>query len=154
MRLTRFSDYSLRLLLFLAEHPHRVCTVREIAAWYGISRDHLVKVAHNLTKLGFVVGAKGRGGGLKLAIPAAEVSLASVVRATEPDFHMVECFDPATNTCRIARACGLKHILSDATRAFLKTLEGRTLASIAVPREPITAQHKEQSRESARENPL
>jgi Rrf2 family nitric oxide-sensitive transcriptional repressor len=154
MRLTQFSDYSLRLLLFLAEHPEKWCTVREIAEWYGISRDHLVKVAHNLTKLGFVASAQGRSGGLKLAKPATEVTLAAVVRATEPDFHVVECFDPATNTCRIARACRLKHILSDATCAFLRTLEGRTLASVAVPRKPITAQQKEQGHELTRENTL
>jgi Rrf2 family nitric oxide-sensitive transcriptional repressor len=154
MRLTQFSDYSLRLLLFLAENPHRVCAVREIAAWYGISRDHLVKVAHNLAKLGFVSGTQGRGGGLRLARPASEITLAAVVRATEPDFHMVECFDPDTNTCRISRACGIRHVLHDATRAFFKSLDGRTLASIAVPRNPIPAQQKESRYEPARQNPL
>lgn len=154
MRLTQFTDYSLRVALYLAENPNRACSVREIAEWFGISRDHLVKVAHSLVRLGFVTSAKGRGGGLRLARPATAITLADIVRATESDFHIVECFDPVRNTCRITRACRLKHVLGDATRAFLATLEGRTLASVAAPIIPITAQAKEHSREHPSEIPL
>ncbi len=151
MRLTQFTDYSLRVALYLAENPGRACSVREIAEWFGISRDHLVKVAHNLARLGFIVSAKGRGGGLRLARPAADITLAELVKATEADFHTVECFDVARNTCRIARGCRLKHVLGDATRAFLTALEGKTLASVAAPSLSFTAHQKEPSRESSRE---
>ena len=133
MRLTQFTDYSLRLALYLAEHPGRACTVREIADWYGISRDHLVKVAHKLTRLGFVTGTQGRGGGLRLARPAGEITAAEIVRATEPDFNLVECFDASRNSCRISRACRLKHALGGAKRAFLESLAGHSLAALAAP---------------------
>jgi Rrf2 family nitric oxide-sensitive transcriptional repressor len=154
MRLTQFTDYSLRVALYLAENPGRACSVREIADWFGISRDHLVKVSHNLAGLGFVTSAKGRGGGLRLARPAAEITLAELVKATEADFHTVECFDAARNTCRITRACRLKHVLGDATRAFLATLEGRTLASVAAPPLSFPKQTKERNDELTREIPV
>ncbi|MGE3334130.1 MAG: Rrf2 family transcriptional regulator [Rhodospirillaceae bacterium] len=154
MRLTQYTDYSLRVALYLAENPDRACSVREIADWFGISRDHLVKVAHNLGRLGFVTSAKGRGGGLRLARPAETITLAEIVRATETDFHTVECFDPARNTCRITRACRLKHVLGEATRAFLTTLEGRTLASVAAPSFSRTSQPKENEHEHRREIPV
>lgn len=133
MRLTQFSDYSLRLLAYLAEHPDTACTIGDIAAWYGISKPHLVKVAHNLVKLGYASSSRGKGGGLRLAQSPGDISIAAVIRRTEPDFHTVECFDKARNTCRITRTCRLKHVLSDATRAFLGTLEQHTLKSIVSP---------------------
>jgi len=131
VRLTQFSDYSLRLLLYLAEHADTSCTIGEISEWYGISKPHLVKVAHNLSKLGYVQSTQGRGGGLRLAKAPGDINLAALVRRTEPDFHTVECFDRVRNTCRITRTCKLKHVLHDATNAFLNALEGKTLASIA-----------------------
>ena len=154
MRLTQFTDYSLRVALYLAENPDRACSVREIADWFGISRDHLVKVSHNLVRLGFVTSAKGRGGGLRLARPAAAITLAELVKATETDFHAVECFDVARNTCRITRACHLKHVLGEATNAFLATLAGRTLASLATPRFSHSSQPKEKNHEFTREIPV
>jgi Rrf2 family nitric oxide-sensitive transcriptional repressor len=131
MRLTHFSDFSLRLLMYLAAHAEKACTIREISAWYGISKPHLVKVAHNLVKLGYVASTQGKGGGLRLAKAPGEINIAALVKHTEPDFHIVECFDRERNTCRITRNCKLKHLLHDATGAFFKTLEGHTLASIA-----------------------
>jgi len=131
VRLTQFSDYSLRLLVFLAQRPADTCTIGEIAAWYGISKPHLVKVAHNLVKLGYVQSARGKGGGLRLAKPPGDIGIAALVKETEPDFHTVECFDKQNNTCRITRSCKLKHVLHDATRAFLQSLEKHTLESIA-----------------------
>lgn len=151
MRLTQFSDYSLRLLVYLAERPDISCTVREIAEWYGISRHHLIKVAHNLAKLGFVASSKGQGGGLRLAKPATDISLADVVRRTEPDFNIVECFDMTTNTCRIARGCGLKHVLRGAANSFMAHLESHTLASLARLKSPTSTQQKELTHESSRE---
>ncbi len=154
MRLTQFTDYSLRVALYLTENPGRACSVREIADWFGISRDHLVKVAHNLVRLGFVSSAKGRGGGLRLARPPETITLAEIVKATESDFHTVECFDAARNTCRITRGCRLKHVLGGATRAFLAALEARTLASVAAPSLSFSTPQKEQNHEYRREVPL
>lgn len=131
MRLTQFSDFSLRVLVYLAARPDTSCTIGEIATWYGVSKPHLVKVAHNLVKLGYVKSTQGKGGGLRLAKPPAQINIADLVRRTEPDFNTVECFDAKTNTCRIIRACKLKHVLHDATDAFLRVLEGQTLESIA-----------------------
>ncbi len=131
MRLTQFSDYSLRLLLYLAERPGEICTIGEIAEWYGVSKPHLVKVAHNLVRLDYVHSIQGKGGGLRLAKPPGQIRIADLVQITEPDFHAVECFDKKNNTCRITRTCKLKHVLHDATKAFLTTLEGYTLESIA-----------------------
>lgn len=131
MRLTQFSDYSLRLLVYLAGRPDVSSTIGEIATWYGISKPHLVKVAHNLVKLGYVKSVQGKGGGLRLAKPPGQINLADLVRRTEPDFTTVECFDTKTNTCRITRTCKLKHTLHNATNAFLRVLEGQTLETIA-----------------------
>lgn len=130
MRLSQFSDYSLRLLLYLAEHPGAPRAIGDVAAWYGISKDHLIKVAHNLVRLGYVRSVRGRNGGLLLARPAAEIEIAAVVKNTESDFNIVECFDAATNTCRITRACALKHVLHRARKAFFDALGGQTLASL------------------------
>lgn len=131
MRLTHFSDYSLRLLLYLAERSDKPATIGDIARWYGVSKPHLVKVAHNLVKLGYVHSTQGRGGGLRLAKLPEEINIATLIRHTEPDFHVVECFDRVNNTCRITRSCKLKHVLHDATGAFFKSLEQHTLQSIA-----------------------
>lgn len=130
MRLTQFSDYSLRLLLRLAEHPGAPLTIADIAQWYGISKPHLVKVAHKLVKLGYVKATRGRGGGLSLARPPGDIGIAAIIKQTEPDFHVVECFDKQRNTCRITRSCKLKHVLYGATNAFFATLEGQTLESL------------------------
>jgi Rrf2 family nitric oxide-sensitive transcriptional repressor len=133
MRLSQFSDYSLRLLLYLAERPGAPNAVGDAAAWYGVSKDHLVKVAHNLVKLGYVRSVRGRNGGLQLARPAAEIGIAAVVRDTERDFNIVECFSAATNTCHITRSCALKHVLRRARKAFFDVLEDQTLESIVQP---------------------
>ena len=130
MRLTQFSDYSLRLLLYLAEHSETPSTIGEIARWYGVSKPHLVKVAHNLVKLGYVHSTQGRGGGLRLASPPGDINIAALLKLTEPDIHIVECFDRERNTCRITKSCKLKHALRDATRAFFESLEQHTLESI------------------------
>ena len=108
MHLTQFSDYSLRLALYLACHPERVVSVDEVSRAFGISRHHLVKVVQTLTDLGVVEAQRGRGGGMRLAMRPSEINVGWLIRRTEPHLNLVECFDPATNTCPIAPACGLK----------------------------------------------
>lgn len=128
MQLTIFTDYGLRSLMFLAAHPDRLCSVREIASHYGISYNHLVKVVHRLSQLGYVDGTKGKGGGFRLAKTAEKLKLGDLVGALEPNMDIVECFNRDTNTCRITKDCQLKHYLMDANKAFIDTLNKYSLA--------------------------
>jgi len=124
MHLTQFSDYSLRVAIYLACHPERVVSVGEISRAFGISRHHLVKVVQILTDLGVVEAQRGRGGGMRLARDPSEINVGWLTRRTEPNFDLVECFDLVTNTCPIAPACGLKSVLQRAQQAFLEVLDG------------------------------
>jgi len=128
MRLTQFSDYSLRTLLYLGVHSERLVSVAEVARAYRISYNHLVKVAQLLGSLGVVESVRGRGGGLRLAMEPSEIRVGWLVRQTEPDFHLVECFDRTNDTCPITPACMLKHVLHDAQQNFMATLDRYTLA--------------------------
>jgi len=127
MRLTQFSDYALRTVLYLGVHDSRLVPLAEVARAYGISYHHLVKVGALLVNLGVVESVRGRGGGLRLALPPEEVNVGWLVRQTEPDFHLVECFDSETDTCPITPACGLRHALLEAKNSFLETLDRYTL---------------------------
>src|ERR1043165_3200087 len=100
MRLTVLSDYSLRVLMYVASMPQRLVTIQEIAQAYGISENHLMKVVHGLAQHGFVTTVRGRGGGIRLARPASKITVGAVIRAVEDDFALVECFR-TDNTCRI-----------------------------------------------------
>lgn len=133
MRLTQFSDYALRTLLYLALHREDPVPVAQVARAYGISYHHLVKVAALLTELGVVDATRGRNGGLRLAVPTESVNLGELIRKTEPDLHLVECFDAATDTCPITPACGLRHLLYDARAAFMDVLDRQTLADLLAP---------------------
>jgi Rrf2 family nitric oxide-sensitive transcriptional repressor len=135
VQLTRFSDYSLRLLLYLAAHQDRLVSIGEVGRAYGVSHHHLVKVVQRLVEQDLIASTRGRGGGLRLSRPPAAINIGALVRATEPHFDLVECFDRATNTCPIDAACGLKGVLKNAQTAFLKVLDDRTLADF-VPRAP------------------
>lgn len=135
MQLTLFSDYSLRILLYLATHRDRRVALSEISASYGISQHHLVKVAQRLIEAGLVVSVRGRGGGLALGREPADINVAAVVRLTEPHLNLVECFDRRTNTCPIDAACGLKGALVRAQEAFFAELAQHSLADFA-PRAP------------------
>ncbi len=137
MHLTQFSDYSLRLVIYLAAHPERVISVEEVSRAFGISRHHLVKVVQTLTDLGVVEAQRGRGGGMRLALPPSAINVGWLIRQTEPHFHLVECFDLATNTCPIAPACGLKGALSRARQAFLSVLDEYTLDQFLRQREEL-----------------
>jgi len=137
MRLTRFSDYALRTALYLGVHHSRLVPLAEVARAYGISYHHLVKVGALLTELGVVEAVRGRGGGLRLARSPEEINVGWLVRRTEPDFHLVECFDRESDTCPITPACGLRHALMEAQTNFLATLDRYTLEHfLATPGRP------------------
>jgi len=135
VKLTKFSDYSLRLLLYLAVHGDRVVSVSEVSRAYRVSPHIIVKAVQRLVEQGVVASVRGRQGGLRLAKAPADINIGAVVRTTEPTWDLVECFDLSTNTCPIEPACGLKGVLSDAQRAFLRVLDEHTLADF-VPRAP------------------
>ncbi|HYH95694.1 Rrf2 family transcriptional regulator [Hyalangium sp.] len=130
MHLTLHADYSLRVLLYLAAHPERLVSTQEVSEAYGISKNHLVRVMQALGRHGFIEVRPGRSGGVMLARAPSEISLGQVFRVTEPDFHLVECFDREKNTCPIAPACGLKGVLSEARDAFLSVLDKYTLVDL------------------------
>ena len=135
MRLTNFSDYALRLLIFAANKPNETITIAEVSKVYGISKNHLMKITNRLSQGGFIETMRGAKGGLRLAKPATAINLAAVVHLTESDSDLVECFNPATNTCVIDGACGLKHVLHAALEAFYQSLAQVTLADlVANPR--------------------
>lgn len=130
MHLTLHTDYALRMLMFLALEPGSPRTIEDIATRYGISRNHLMKVAQTLVQAGFVESLRGRGGGLRLAREPAALKLGDVVRATEDGFALVECFDGARNTCLVSAACGLRNPLQEAVRAFIDVLDRYTIADL------------------------
>ena len=134
MRLTQHTDFSLRMMMYLALHPGRLVPVREVAGAFGLSENHLDKVSQTLTAAGLIEAVRGRNGGIRLRGEPGAVSIGAVVRATEPDFRVVECFDPGTNACRITPACGLRGALDRALRAFLRELDGVTLADLVEER--------------------
>jgi Rrf2 family nitric oxide-sensitive transcriptional repressor len=131
MRLTLYTDYSLRVLIYLFDRDNEIVTITELADFHKISRNHLVKVVHNLGLNGYIRTTRGRNGGIRLARPAKEIMVGDVVRSTEPDFDLFECFNPATNQCVITRSCGLKGVMSDAQASFLGVLDKYSLDDIA-----------------------
>lgn len=133
MRLTLHSDYSLRVLMYLAAFPDRLATAEQIAAAYDISHNHIMKVVQRLAHLGFVETLRGRNGGIRLALPPEEISVGAVVRGTEEDFDLVECFRSKT-TCCITPVCGLQGALRDALDAYLHVLDEWTLSELAINR--------------------
>jgi Rrf2 family nitric oxide-sensitive transcriptional repressor len=131
MQLTRFSDYALRVLMYVHAAGERRVTIEEMAAAYRISRAHLMKVVNSLTRAGYLTALRGRSGGLVLARPADDIRLGEVVRSTEPNFALVESFSTG-NQCVITDCCRLPRVLDEALEAFLAVLDQRTLASIAL----------------------
>ena len=130
MRLTRFTDYALRVLIYLAIKPNDMATIGEIAGKYRISQNHLMKVVHKLGKEGYVETVRGRQGGIRLARAPKAINIGEFVRRFEEDLHLVECFDHKTTSCCISGVCGLTGILDDALDSFLKTLDAKTLADV------------------------
>lgn len=130
MRLTRHTDYALRVLMLLALEPGVAHTIEDVSRRYAISRNHLNKVVQTLGQAGFVDSQRGRGGGVRLAKAPAQINLGRVIRTTEDNFHIVECFCRETNGCLIAPACGLRDPLGEALQAFLAVLDRYTLADL------------------------
>ncbi|HLH04563.1 MAG TPA: Rrf2 family transcriptional regulator [Bryobacteraceae bacterium] len=129
MYLTRQADYAMRLLIHLAVQPGSITTIQEVADRFGISRNHLMKVANRLTRAGYVAGTRGRAGGLKLARSADRINIGEVLRTVE-DWNLVECFESSSPNCRIAPACGLQFVLKEAVEAFLAVLDRYSLADV------------------------
>jgi Rrf2 family nitric oxide-sensitive transcriptional repressor len=145
MQLTAYTDYALRVLIYLAVHEARWVTIAEMATTYGISKNHLMKIVHQLGQEGFIETLRGRGGGVRLAHPPDRLSLGEIVRQTEPHFHVVECFHAPTNRCPITPACGLASALGEARDAFLAVLDRYTLADIMQEKQALAQLLKLQS---------
>lgn len=135
MRLTVYTDYSLRVLMYVALHPERRPTIGEVAASYGISKNHVMKVVYQLGLAGYVETVRGQSGGMRLAKPPQDIILGEVVRRTEPDLALVPCFAPAEAACVITPACKLRHVLHEARAAFLAVLDDYSLADLVENRE-------------------
>lgn len=130
MRLTSYTDYALRTLMYLAANRDRLVTIQDIADLHGIAKNHLTKVVHQLGLLGLVETVRGRNGGLMLGREPAEINIGEVVRATETDFFMAECFDENKVGCAYSSACRLKGVLGEATAAYLRVLDSVTLEDL------------------------
>jgi Rrf2 family nitric oxide-sensitive transcriptional repressor len=132
MQITSYTDYALRVLIYLARSPDRQTTITEAADFFNISRNHLVKVVHQLGNNGFVKTTRGKGGGLALQRPPEKISIGDVVRSMENHFNWVECFDPAKQHCRLLPNCGLKQLFARAGNAYLDILDSATLADVTL----------------------
>ncbi|WP_421851500.1 Rrf2 family transcriptional regulator [Oricola sp.] len=133
MQLTKFSDYALRVLMYVDGADDRLVTIDEIAGAYGVSRAHLMKVVNALTRTGYLASVRGRNGGLRLSRPAEEIRLGDVIRKTEPDMALVECFGGESN-CAITGCCRLPNALHAALEAFIAELDRHTLADVSLSR--------------------
>ena len=125
MRLTRYTDYAMRVLLYLGRQPGELASIAAIARAYGISQNHLMKVVNDLVNAGYLESVRGRNGGIRLARPPQQINVGALVRHTEDDFDLVGC-----GACVIAPACGLTSVLDEALLAFLKVLDGYSLADV------------------------
>jgi Rrf2 family nitric oxide-sensitive transcriptional repressor len=133
MRLSEYTDYTLRMLMYCAAHPDRRVTIGEWAERHGLSKNHLMKVDNDLARQGLVETTRGRGGGLRLSVDPEAIRIGAVVRAAETDFRPVACFDPATNACTLSGNCRLKHLLGEALQAYFAALDAATLADLSAP---------------------
>lgn len=129
MRLTRMTDYAIRLLMYVAQRPERLCTIAEVAEAYDISQTHLMKITNQLALGGWLQTTRGKGGGIRLARPASEILLGDVVRTMEPDFFIVECFSTG-HSCMLHGSCALTGVMDGALRSFMEFLDSYTLADV------------------------
>jgi len=130
MRLTTYTDFALRTLMQLAINRDRLVTIQDIADLHGIAKNHLTKVVHQLGLLGVIETVRGRNGGIKLGKEPAQINIGALVRNTEPDFFMAECFNQGSNECLYSSSCVLKDVLSSATNAYLGVLDDVTLEDL------------------------
>lgn len=128
MQLTRYTDYSLRVLIYLSLHQDKLVTIEEITDYYNISRNHLMKVVHDLSLKGFIETIRGKNGGMRLATSPEKIHIGDVVRRMEPSFNIVECVTDENEVCRVAPICSLKSVLDEALAKFLNHLDQYTLA--------------------------
>lgn len=140
MRLTQWTDYALRVLMYCAIHQRReqAPTIAEIAEVYGISRSHLMKIVMELAAKGWVSTTRGRGGGVRLLIAPEQIVVGEVVRQMEEDFTMVECFSAEGSSCRIDGRCQLKGVLNEALQAYMRVLDGVRLSDLVALGESLT----------------
>jgi len=135
MRLTTFTDYTLRVLIYLGAYQRegRLATIGDVAAAYGISENHLTKIVYHLAKQGYVETTRGKGGGMRLARAPESINIGEVVRGAEEDLAVVECFQRGNCKCPILPACELRGLLERAMSAFFDVLAGQTLADLLKP---------------------
>jgi Rrf2 family nitric oxide-sensitive transcriptional repressor len=133
MRHTNYTDYTLRVLMFCALNPERSVTIAELAESHAVSKNHLMKIVNDLARQGLLQTTRGRGGGLRLLKPAATIRIGDVVRQSETDFRLVECFDPSHNACTLTAHCQLKQVFKAALQSYLAELDKVTLADITRP---------------------
>jgi Rrf2 family nitric oxide-sensitive transcriptional repressor len=130
MRISVFTDYAFRVLMQAAARDPDLITIQDVAVGYGISKNHLMKVIHELSKAGLLETQRGRNGGFRLRRPAEKIRLGDIFRMGESDTPLVECFSNATNTCVVIPGCKLKYILADAEKAFVAVLDRYTLKDV------------------------
>ena len=129
MRLTTMTDYAMRLLMYVAQHPERLCTIAEVAQAYDISEAHLMKITHQLARSGWLTTVRGKGGGMRLAAAPGDINLGAVVRSIEPDFFLVDCLGSGA-VCKLNGRCRLTGIVSGALQSFMQYLDDYTLADL------------------------
>lgn len=140
MRLTLYTDFSLRVLMYLGTmETGKLSTIQEISDRYDISKNHLTKVVHELGKMGLVETVRGRGGGIRLNVKPEEINVGELVRKTEDDFYLVECFQEGGNQCILSSVCRLKGALHEALAAYLAVLDKYTIADFLVNNEELAA---------------
>lgn len=130
MKLTKYADLSLRLLMYLAMRRGEPATIQEVSDRFAVSKNHMVKISHQLTKAGLIESTRGRNGGVCLACPPEDITVEEALRATENSFDLVECFDATQNHCVISEVCKLNGILSAARAAFFDVLRQVSLADL------------------------
>jgi Rrf2 family nitric oxide-sensitive transcriptional repressor len=133
MRLTDYTDYTLRVLMFCALNPERSVTIAELAESHAVSKNHLMKIVNDLARQGLLQTTRGRGGGLRLLKAPAEINIGAVVRQSETDFRLVECFDSSHNACTLTAHCQLKQVFKNALQSYLGELDKVTLADVTRP---------------------
>jgi Rrf2 family transcriptional regulator, nitric oxide-sensitive transcriptional repressor len=140
VHLTAFTDYSLRVLLYLGNQPtNKLSSIKEIASIYNLSAHHLSKIVFELGKLGLIETIRGRNGGIKLAKKANEINIGWVIQQTEDNLELVECFNKNNNACILTAACRLKHVFNEALEAYLKVLSSYTLEDLLMNKEELQA---------------
>ena len=130
MKLTQYSDLGLRMMMYLAHRYGEPVTIQEVSDRFGVSKNHMVKISHQLTNSGLIESTRGRNGGVRLAGPPHSINVEQVLRATEDNFDLVECFNASQNHCVISDACKLSGVLDTALEAFFSVLRQSTLGDL------------------------